>query len=150
MSTYYGKYDIMKTYQVDTMVNYKTNFSRLKSQSQVIMKYINISECKTGAICSKAKSSYLTLGLKQIFIYQDNKIKMGTFLGKRTFAIMNDGFRVQHHAMEFDKTMFIGISKSFSNFEIALSYVYQEATELPSQTKDVEVRNAIFSLRYKY
>ncbi|HIP20415.1 MAG TPA: hypothetical protein EYG70_04760 [Sulfurimonas sp.] len=25
-----------------------------------------------------------------------------TYFGKRVFAIMNDGFKLQHHAMEFD------------------------------------------------
>jgi len=46
--------------------------------------------------------------------------------------------------------MFISISKSFSDFDVDLSYIYQEATELPSQTKGVEVKNTIVSLKYRY
>jgi len=150
MASYYGKYDIMKTYQLDVYASYKTNFSQIKSKSLIMTKQINIRECQTGAICSKAKSSYLTLGLKQSFKYESYMLRMGTFLGKRTFAVMQDGFRVQHHAMEINKTIFMGLGKSFSSVDVNLNYIYQEATELPSQTKEVEIRNIMISLKYRY
>ncbi len=74
----------------------------------------------------------------------------GAFFGKRVFAVMNDGFRVQHHAMEFDKTYMIGVGKHFGDVDLTLKYVYQEATEIPINNDNVKVGNIILQLGYRF
>jgi len=150
LSAYYGDYDIMKTYQFDLKMVYKHQFSNIKSKTIIELKQINIRECQKGAICSNAEESYFTPGIKQSFSYFGNYVKAGAFFGKRTFAVMHDGFRVQHHAMEFDRTFMAGIGKKFNGFDASVNFIYQNAEELPMKNDDVEVRNVILSLAYSF
>jgi len=150
LTGYYGDYDIMKTWQVDAKVVYRHTFGKIKSQSAIIVKQINIDECQPGAICSNARNSYFTPGFKQCVSYQGYYTKVGAFLGKRVFAVMHDGFRVQHHAMEFDKTIMAAVGKKFGAFDLMFTYVYLEAEELPMKNSGVEVRNSVISLGYRF
>jgi len=62
---------------------------------------------------------------------------------------MNDGFKLQHHAMEFDRTYAIGVGKSISDFILRVQYIYQRAEELPMQNNNVEIDNIRFLLNLK-
>ncbi len=150
MTGYYGDYDIMKTCQIDAKLIYRHSFGRLKSTTILIAKQINIDECQPGEICANAKSSYFTPGFKQAVMYEGYYLRFGAFFGKRVFAVMHDGFKVQHHAMEFDKTMMAAIGKKFGTFDLMFKYVYQEAEELPINNPGVEVRNSVVSLGYRF
>ncbi len=150
MTFYYGDYDIMKTYQVDAKLTYKHSFGDIKSKTILVAKQIDIQECEKGEICTNAKDSYFTPGFKQILSYKGYYTKVGAFFGQRVFAVMHDGFRVQHHAMEFDKTLMSSIGKKYKGLNMSVSYIYQEATELPSQTHDVKVKNIVLTLGYKF
>ena len=105
---------------------------------------------KDNSFSKNANNDYLTAGLKVHSHYKDYHFGMGAYFGKRVFSIMKDGFAIQHHAMEFDKTYMVGIGKDISDFVVSLKYVYQEATELPMQNNDVEVNNLIVSLKYNF
>jgi hypothetical protein len=74
----------------------------------------------------------------------------GAYFEKRAFAIMNDGFKIQHHAMEFDRTYAVGVGKSFSNLVLRFQYIYQRATELPIKNKDVSIATSRFICNYKF
>ena len=63
---------------------------------------------------------------------------------------MHNGFKVQHHAMEFNKTYKCGIGKHFTWGDVKLQYVYQEATEIPINNKNVKVDNIILQVGYKF
>ena len=63
---------------------------------------------------------------------------------------MQDGFKIQHHAMEFNKTYMLGIGKNIDDFMVSLRYIYQEATELPMQNKNVNVKNIVTTFTYKF
>jgi len=41
--------------------------------------------------------------------YHDYHMGVGAFFGKRVFAVMNDGFKVQHHAMEFKRPTWLDL-----------------------------------------
>ena len=140
----------MKTCQVDARMVYRHAFGRIKSRSAIIAKQINIHECESGAICSNAKNSYFTPGLMQSLSYEGYYAQVGAFFGKRVFAVMHDGFRVQHHAMEFNKTMMAAVGKKFGPFDLMFRYVYLEAEELPMKNSGVEVRNSVVSLGYRF
>jgi len=63
---------------------------------------------------------------------------------------MDNGFKIQHHAMEFDRTYSVGVGKNISDFVMRFIYVYQRATELPPQNKNVEVETLRLLLNYKF
>jgi len=150
ISAYYGDYPIMKTYQLDLKLTYKHRFEKLQSITVLDAKQISVTQCNPGSICSKAQDYYLTPGFRQKFVYDGYYAGMGAYFSKRAFAVMHDGFRVQHHAMEFEKTMMGMIGKKIKGFDLSLSYIYQEAEELPSETKNVEVRNTLLLLGYSF
>ena len=63
---------------------------------------------------------------------------------------MQDGFKVQHHAMEFDRTYAIGAGRTFGDFVLRAQYIYQRAEELPMSNKDVEVSTFRLISNYKF
>ena len=63
---------------------------------------------------------------------------------------MNDGFKIQHHAMEFDRTYAVGMGKKISDVMLRLQYIYQRATELPMQNEGVEVSNIRLIANYRF
>jgi len=63
---------------------------------------------------------------------------------------MQDGFKVQHHAMEFDRTYAIGARRTFGDFVLRAQYIYQRAEELPISNKDVEVSVFRLITNYKF
>ncbi len=63
---------------------------------------------------------------------------------------MDDGFKIQHHAMEFDRTYAIGVGKNISHFVLRFQYIYQRATELPLNNKNVEIDIMRLVANYKF
>ena len=63
---------------------------------------------------------------------------------------MSEGFKVQHHAMEINRTYALSIGKTISNIVLRVQYIYQRAEELPAQNKDVEIKNIRFIANYKF
>jgi len=74
----------------------------------------------------------------------------GIYFEKRVCAIMKDGFKIQHHAMEFNRTYAVGIGKTLSNFVFRIQYIYQRATELPIKNKNVNILNIRFITNLKF
>ena len=50
---------------------------------------------------------------------------------------MNDRFKLQHHAMEFDRTYAAGVGKDIGKAVLRLQYIYQRAEDIPMKNKDV-------------
>jgi len=146
---YYTTYRDFDVLQSDFKFVYKMKYDALKIKIASISKYININEKYKNGFTKNAQDDYLTTGLRLHFLYDTYHLGMGAYLGKRAFAIMSDGFKIQHHAMEFDRTYAIGIGKDISNFVIRAQYIYQRATEMPSKNENVEVRNLRLILNYK-
>ncbi len=144
---YYGHYDIMKTYQFDAALKLHKKFGDLDTRINVHVKDIVIDECNSG-FCAKAEPNYLTAGLKAKLDYESYFLHGAAFVGKRAFAVMMEGFGLQHHAMEFDRTYMAGVGKRFKDVELKLKYTYQRATELPFDNSGVTI-DAV-SLRVKY
>jgi hypothetical protein len=120
-------------------------------KSFIIGKYINLDSKNSNSFSRNAKSSYFTLGLKLHTKYNRFRFGAGSFLGKRAFAIMGDGFRIQHHAMEFKSTYMYGVGYSFNkNLSANLRYIYQKAKELPINNDNVKVESLFFSILYNF
>jgi len=63
---------------------------------------------------------------------------------------MHDGFGVQHHAMEFDRTYMFSAGKKIGAFDVTLKYLYMRATEVPIENPDVKINSMIFSVGYRF
>lgn len=65
-----------------------------------------------------------------------------------------NGFKIQHHAMEFDKTYAVGLGKDIYDYVVRVQYIYQEAQEIGIRGgpngKDVEVQNLRLTANYKF
>lgn len=144
---YYGRYDIMETYQLDTTLKLHHTFGAVDTTIILVAKKIFIEECSS-VFCAKADPSYLTAGAKVKLGYRDYFLHAGAFAGKRVFAVMMEGFVLQHHAMEFDRTWMAGVGRRFGDVELKLRYISQRARELPLSNPGVTVDTASLRLAW--
>jgi len=112
---YYTNYEDFNVYQSDLRIDFKTKLFGAKTKLSSITKYIVIDEKNTNSFTKNAQDNYITSGFKIHSKYKSYYLGAGAYLGKRAFAIMNDGFKSQHHAMEFDKTYALMLGKNISN-----------------------------------
>lgn len=146
---YYGHYPIMKTYQFDAAVKLHKKFGEVDTRVIGIVKDIVVDECRDG-FCAKAAPNYLSAGLKVKLDYDDYFLHGAAFFGKRVFAVMMEGFMLQHHAMEFDRTYMAGFGKRFDNVELKVKYVYQQAKELPLDNSGIVIDALSLRVRYLF
>ncbi len=147
---YYTIYDDFNVAQSDLKLNYKSKINGVGFKVSSITKYILIDEKNVNIFTKNTQNSYLTSGLKLHAHYKTWHAGVGAYYGKRAFAIMNDGFKLQHHAMEFDRTYAAGIGKDVGDFVLRFQYIYQRAQELPMKNKNVQVTNMRFIANYKF
>jgi hypothetical protein len=150
LTQYYTDYEDFNVYQSDLKLEYKTKIDEVKLKISSITKYINIDEEHANVFTKNAQDDYLTTGLMLHMNYHTYHAGAGVYFGKRVFAIMNDGFKIQHHAMEFDRTYAVGMGKKISDVMLRLQYIYQRATELPMQNEGVEVSNIRLIANYRF
>jgi hypothetical protein len=147
---YLSDYKHFNVYQTDVKYIYKKRVGGFKTATAFIGKYIHLQDRESNGFSKNAKENYFTPGIKFHAHYEDYHFGAGAFFGKRIFAVMNDGFRVQHHAMEFNETYMVGVGKHFDNLDLTLKYVYQNATEIPIDNENVKVKNVMLQLRYRF
>jgi len=145
---YFSDYPHFNVYQSDLKYTIKG-----KIQTTLIGKYIHLEDKNSNNFSKNAKNSYFTAGIKLHKHYYNNKIHLGAgaYFGKRIFAIMKDGFKVQHHAMEFKETYMCGVGYSFNkDLSTHLRYIYQKAKEIPINNDNVKVQNISLDFIYKF
>ena len=147
---FYTNYNDFNVYQSNLTLNYKIKLGAYKIKLTSENFYINIDDKKQNSFTKNAQKEYFSSALKLHTHYNDWHFGAAAFFGRRAFAVMNDGFKLQHHAMEFDRTYAAGVGKNIGNAVIRVQFIYQRATELPLQNKDVEVRNIRLLLNYKF
>lgn len=147
---YYVDYKNFESYQSDLNIDKKLKYKAINYKLSLIGKQIFLQHKDSNNFSKNAQNDYTTIGVKLHAHYETYHLGMGAFFGKRAFAIMNDGFKIQHHAMEIDRTYAIGVGKSFGDFVLRYQYVYQRAKELPMQNKDVDVSTNRLTLNYKF
>ena len=146
---YYSHYDIFDAYQADVQYQNINQINGFKTSLIFEGKYIHIDACQSG-FCANAKEDYFTPGIRLKAAKNGYFIHAGAFFGKRAFAIMNEGFMLQHHAMEFSQTYMAGMGKRWKNFGIKLRYITQKAQELPYNNDGVDVKNIAGILAYYF
>ena len=75
---------------------------------------------------------------------------VATFFGKRAFTVLKNGTKVQHQAMEQDKTYMVSVGKKFKDFDLIAKYSFQNGTELPENQDDVDTKVTSLMLKYKF
>jgi len=143
-------YDAFDVYQSDIRLDYATKFYGIHTTLSSINKYITLHDTIPNSFTKNAHKEYFTSGIKLHLHYKGYHFGGGAYFGKRAFAIMNDGFKIQHHAMEIHTNYALGIGKSFlKRYIVRVQYIYSNAKELPMEHNDVSVKNIRFLLNYK-
>ena len=149
ITQFLSDYEEFDVYQSDIKIVYKMKFDTLKIKLQSITKYMNLKDYQSNGYSKNADSSYLTSGVKVGALYNSYTFGGGAYFGERAFAVMDDGFKLQHHALSFDKTYAFLLAKSFAYLNIKLQYIYLEAKELPShQNIEVDILRLVGSYKF--
>ncbi len=148
LTQYFSGYKHFDAYQTDIKYTFIKKYNSVLTKATVMGKYIHLANKNTNNFSKNAENDYFTAGLKMHVKYKKFHLGAGAFLGKRIFAVMDDGFRVQHHAMEFNKTYMFGIGSRFGKADLKLRYIYQEAIEVPIQNENVTLSNIILQFGY--
>ena len=147
---YLSDYHHFDVYQSDFKWGIKKKFSHFILKGALIGKYMYLDNKDSNAFSSKAEDDYFTVGAKIHAMYEGWHLSLVGYTGERIFAVMNEGLRVQHHAMAFDKSMMLGLGKEWGNVFVKLRYIKQYATEVPIDNDDVKVENIALSLEYTF
>ncbi len=149
ITQYVVRYDDFQTYQSDFRVDLHIPTETFGWKISSISKYIRLKDKTPNSFTRNAKDHYFTTGIKLHTHYNSYHFGAGIYFGERVFAVMNDGFKLQHHAMEFHKTYAVGVGKTLGKFIARVQYIYNEATELPINNPNVKIENLRFILNYK-
>jgi len=144
-SGYLSDYPHFNVYQGD--LKYKHLWQGI--EGTLIGKYIHLQDKNSNSFSQKAQSDYFTVGLRLHTHYRGWHLMGSGYLGKRMFAVMKDGFKVQHHAMEFKESYILGIGHNLhKDLSVHLRYGYHTAKEVPSDHDNVHLEtlsiNGIF------
>lgn len=150
LTQYISDYTHFNTYQTDVKWGLKKQFSDVKLKGALMGKYIYLQDRLSNDLTKKTEKDYFTVGLKVHAEYNDWHAAAVGYVGDRIFAVMNEGLRVQHHAMEFEKSYLFSLGREFDDLFVNLMYIRQFATEVPMDNKDVEVTNITLSVSHKF
>lgn len=143
-------YDTFGVCQDDLKIDFRSRIDALALRLTSVTHAIRLQDHRSNSFSKNARSSYLTSGLKLNLHYGKWVGGVSGYLGKRVFAVMNDGFKIQHHAMEFDRTYGAGLGRKVGGCILRIQYTYQRATEVPMQNRNVEARATVLHLHYRF
>jgi len=148
---YLSDYKNFDVYQSDLKYSLISDFSNFKVKTTFIGKYIHLKDKDSNKFSQNAKDDYFTAGIKLHSHYKGYHLGAGAFFGDRLFAVMNEGFKVQHHAMEFKESYMVGVGHSLGdNLTAHLRYGYHKAKEIPINNDNVKIQNISFDILYKF
>lgn len=146
---YQSDYVSFNVNQYDLIVSKNFIIDDWKGKISLNAKQIEIDGEKYGNYVFKDKD-YSTLGVNLGVNYSGYFANIGAMFGKRLFAVLEDGAKVQHHAVEQDKTYMLAFGKKFKSFDLMAKYSFQNGIELPENQKDVDTKTTMVSLVYKF
>jgi len=151
VTQYLSDYPHFDVYQSDLKYSIKKKFDQLSIKSTLIGKYIHLKDKNSNGFSKKAKTDYFTAGLKLHTHYKGYHLGAGAYMGKRIFAVMKEGFKVQHHAMEFKESYMLGVGHALGDDIVAhIRYGYHKAKEVPINNDKVKVENISVDIVYKF
>jgi len=150
MMQYISDYSDFNVYQTDVKWGMKKKFSDVMFKGALIGKYSYLQDRLSNNYTKKTEQEYFTFGAKIHAEYDDWHMAAVGYVGDRIFAVMNEGLRVQHHAMSFDKSYMFSVGKEFDDVFVNLRYIKQYATEVPVDNEGVEMTNIALSVAYTF
>ncbi|MCK5855114.1 MAG: hypothetical protein KAG56_07825 [Sulfurovaceae bacterium] len=150
LTQYLSDYENFNVYQTDLKFGMKRKFNDVLVMGGIIGKYIHLNNKDSNKFTQKADTEYFTTGLKFHAHYHDYHLSAGTYVGKRLFAVMNEGLKVQHHSMEFKESYMLDVGKSFNDVLVHLRYSKHKAKEVPINNDNVKVENISVEVEYKF
>lgn len=149
LNVYMSDYNDFDVKQYDFAISKSFKIKDIKLKATALAKKIDIDGKTYGNYLFKDKD-YFTTGIKFAANYQSYVAGVGAFFGKRIFTVLDDGTKVQHHAMQQDKTYMLSFGKKFKNFDIIAKYSFQNGKELPENRDDVDTKVMAVALTYKF
>ncbi|MCF6244616.1 MAG: hypothetical protein L3J43_06230 [Sulfurovum sp.] len=147
---YISDYKHFNVYQSDIKLSKKIVFNDVTVKGAMIGKYMYLQNRKGNKYTNKTKKEYFTLGLKVHVDYDKWHVGAGMYVGERIFSVMNDGMKVQHHAMSFDGSMMLLLGYEFDDVLVQIRYATHDANEIPISNENVKVESWAVDFTYKF
>lgn len=146
---YFSDYEDFNVNQYDLNFIKKVDFDSVKASFISGIKIININGSKYGSYKFK-KDDYKALNVGMNLKYNNMYLNANAIFGNRAFSVLNDGIKVQHHAMEQESLYAVKIGKKFKEFDLFAAYNFQKGKELPEQQNNVKTEVYSVGLSYKF
>ena len=146
---YFSDYETFNVNQYDFSWIKKTKINDINLLFKSGIKYIDLNGNKYASYSFKEKD-YQVLDLAIKGVYQKYYLSLKTIIGNRAFTVLNDGMKVQHHAMEQKSLYAIRFGKKFKNIDLYTAYNYQKGKELLENQDNVITKALSFGLSYKF
>ena len=147
---YVSDYKNFNAYQSDVKLSKKMVFDDVTVKGALVGKYMHIQNRKSNDFTRKTKKEYFTLGLKVHADYDSWHVGAGVYVGERIFTVMNDGMKVQHHAMSFDRSMMFLLGREFKDILVKVRYVRHNANEIPIANDNIKVESWVMDFSYRF
>ncbi len=149
LDTYLSDYEDFNVNQYDFTFIKKFRFENINFQAQTGIKYIDINGEKYQNYILE-DNYYMSYFLNLNANYNGFILGLGVINGDRLFSVQEDGLKVEHHALEQNKTYLISLGKKFQNIDVITKYIYSNSKELPENRDDVSSKFFTFGLNYKF
>ena len=149
LDTYLSDYDDFNVNQYDLTFVKKFKFNDINFMGQTGIKYIDINGSKYGNYILK-DNYYTSYFFNLNANYNGFIFGLGFINGDRLFAVQEDGLKVEHHALEQNKTYMVSLGKKFKNIDLISRYIYTNSNELPENRNDVKSQFVSLGLNYKF
>lgn len=149
LDTYLSDYEDFNVNQYDFTFIKKFRFENINFQAQTGIKYIDINGEKYQNYILE-DNYYMSYFLNLNANYNGFILGLGVINGDRLFSVQEDGLKVEHHALEQNKTYLISLGKKFQNIDVITKYIYSNSKELPENRDDVSSEFFTLGLNYKF
>lgn len=149
LDTYLSDYEDFNVNQYDFTFIKKFRFENINFQAQTGIKYIDINGEKYQNYILE-DNYYMSYFLNLNANYNGFILGLGVINGDRLFSVQEDGLKVEHHALEQNKTYLVSLGKKFQNIDVITKYIYSNSKELPENRDDVSSKFFAFGLNYKF
>lgn len=149
LDTYLSDYEDFNVNQYDFTFIKKFRFENINFQAQTGIKYIDINGEKYQNYILE-DNYYMSYFLNLNANYNGFILGLGVINGDRLFSVQEDGLKVEHHALEQNKTYLISLGKKFQNIDVITKYINSNSKELPENRDDVSSNFFTLGLNYKF
>lgn len=149
LDTYLSDYEDFNVNQYDFTFIKKFRFENINFQAQTGIKYIDINGEKYQNYILE-DNYYMSYFLNLNANYNGFILGLGVINGDRLFSVQEDGLKVEHHALEQNKTYLVSLGKKFQNIDVITKYINSNSKELPENRDDVSSKFFTFGLNYKF